>query len=143
MILPDANLLLYAVNRDCPDHRKAFSWWRDTLEGGMPVRLTTGVVFAFVRLATNRRVFAHPLTTSEAFEYLENWREFSSVRLVENFPDDIGVVRELLESAGTAGTLVSDAQIAAIALRIGGCVHTVDDDFQRFPGVKWLNPLRK
>ncbi|PXA03723.1 hypothetical protein DDZ13_10535 [Coraliomargarita sinensis] len=141
MILPDTNLLLYAVNRDSPDHEQALAWWRKTLESDIPVRLATGVIFAFVRLASHRRVFAHPLTPGEAFDYIENWLEFPSVEIAENISDDVIVVRKLLEDAGTGGNLVSDAQIAAIATRLDACIYSADDDFDRFPGIRWQNPL--
>ncbi|MCC5841522.1 MAG: hypothetical protein JJT96_15515 [Opitutales bacterium] len=47
----------------------------------------------------------------------------------------------LLEVAGTAGNLTTDAQIAAVALRLDGEVHTADFDFGRFAGVRFSNPL--
>jgi predicted nucleic acid-binding protein len=47
----------------------------------------------------------------------------------------------LLTHAGTAGNLVTDAQIAAHALEHDAVVHTSDTDFLRFPGLRWLNPL--
>lgn len=45
------------------------------------------------------------------------------------------------ESAGTAGNLTTDAQIASVAQRLNAEVHTADLDFGRFPGVRFLNPL--
>jgi predicted nucleic acid-binding protein len=41
----------------------------------------------------------------------------------------------------TAGSLVMDAVIAAIALEHGATVCTTDRDFTRFSGLKWTNPL--
>ena len=38
--------------------------------------------------------------------------------------------------------LITDAAIAAIALEYNATVHTKDTDFARFPGLKWLNPLK-
>ena len=43
---------------------------------------------------------------------------------------------------GTAGNLVTDAQIAALAIEYDTTVHTVDTNFARFPEVRWENPLR-
>ncbi len=40
-----------------------------------------------------------------------------------------------------SGTLVSDAQIAAITIEYGGLLHTADRDFARFQGLRWKNPL--
>lgn len=141
MIFPDANLLLYAINTDSPDHQRAFEWWKATLESGTPVRVASVVAFAFLRLSTNRRVFARPLSVPEAFAYLENWLSFPNADLAESSDQDLPVVKGLLVNAGTGANLVSDAQIAAIALRMGGEVYSADDDFQRFSGIKWHNPL--
>jgi predicted nucleic acid-binding protein len=55
--------------------------------------------------------------------------------------DDVNAALSLLESAGTAGNLTTDAQIAAVALRLDAEVHTADLDFGRFAGVRFINPL--
>ena len=47
----------------------------------------------------------------------------------------------LLEDLGTAGNLVTDAQIAAIALELDAVVHTSDADVLRFPRLRWFNPI--
>jgi predicted nucleic acid-binding protein len=51
------------------------------------------------------------------------------------------VARRLLLNAGTGGNLVTDAQIAAISLRLDATIHTADTDFARFPKIRWKNPL--
>lgn len=141
MILPDANLLLYAVNSDSPDHRAAFGWWQSLLDSDVAVGLYTGVAFAFARLSTNRRVFSQPLTVNEAFAYLQNWLSHPSVELVDAEAEDLLVAERLLTVAGTGGNLVSDAQIAAAALRLKAKIHSADTDFDRFPEIDWHNPL--
>ena len=47
MILPDANLLLYAVNTDSIDHSKSLKWWQDLIESDAAIGLYTGVVLCF------------------------------------------------------------------------------------------------
>lgn len=141
MILPDANLLLYTVDADSPDHAGAFGWWSEVLQSGEAVALYTGVVFAFIRLSTNRRVFTRPLTVEGAFGYVNNWRAFPSVKVVTAAPEDVETVEALLTEAGTGANLVSDAQIGAAALRLRATVHSADADFGRFPSVDWRNPL--
>jgi len=141
MILPDANLLLYAVNTDSPDHTAAFEWWKSQLESAVAVGLYTGVVFAFVRLSTNRRGFSQPLTVEEAFAYLQNWLAHPSVELVDAEAEDLLTAEQLLAAAGTGGNLVSDAQIAAAALRLKARIFSADTDFDCFPGIDWHNPL--
>lgn len=141
MILPDANLLLYAYDADSPFHPQAAQWWSSLLSGSEPVGLCPVVVFAFLRLSTHGRVFDEPLTVKEARGHIRSWLERPNVRLLVAGPDHVNSVGDLLEVAGTGGNLVTDAQIAALALEFKATVHTADTDFSRFNGVSWENPL--
>jgi len=40
-----------------------------------------------------------------------------------------------------AANLATDAHIAAMALEQGDSIYSADNDFQRFPGLKPINPL--
>jgi toxin-antitoxin system PIN domain toxin len=141
VILPDANLLLHALNVDSVDHAASRKWWRALLETGKEVGLCSVVVFAFIRISTHRMAFPHPLSVEAAFDHVENWLSFPSVSWIDSSKEDIVVSRDLLQAAGTGGNLVTDAQIAAIALRLGATIHTADTDFGRFPKIRWKNPL--
>lgn len=141
MIIPDVNLLIYAVNASSLNHSQAREWWEDLLYSEHPVGIYSGVASAFVRITTNRRASAKPLDVNTAFVHLNAWLKFPSVAFIEFESYDIAVVQKLLESAGTAGSLVSDALIAAAAIRLKATVHSVDSDFGRFPDLKWHNPL--
>jgi predicted nucleic acid-binding protein len=54
MIVVDANLLVYAVNEDSPDHKKAKSWLEAAVSGTETVGLPWIVLLAFLRLTTDR-----------------------------------------------------------------------------------------
>ncbi len=99
------------------------------------------VVFAFVRIATHPRVFTEPLSASDAAELVRSWLKRKQVRLIDMQPEDVSTSLDLLTSLGTAANLTTDAQIAAVALRLQAEVHTADLDFARFPGVRFRNPL--
>ena len=141
MIIPDINLLLYAYNADSPSHKKAAAWWQRCLSGTEPIGLPLVVVFGFVRIATSARVYQHPMTPAEASEHVRSWLAQPAARIVESGPDHAGQVLKLLEAIGTAGNLVTDAQIAALTLEYGAVLHTADADFLRFPGLRWFNPI--
>ena len=141
MIVPDANLLLYAYDAESCFHKAAARWWAALLSGVEPVGLSPVVVFAFLRLSTHGKVFAHPLTVKEAGERIASWLARPNVRLLVAGPGHVEAVCRLLAKAGTAGNLVTDAQIAALALEYGATVHTADTDFARLAGVSWENPL--
>jgi hypothetical protein len=47
----------------------------------------------------------------------------------------------LSEAKSAGGNLVTDAQVAAIAIAHGGTVHTADRDFMRFRRLSKYYPL--
>jgi toxin-antitoxin system PIN domain toxin len=141
MIVPDINLLLYAYDSDSPFHGKAATWWQGCLSGAEPVLLPDVVTFGFVRVSTNARAFRHPLTPVEAASHVRSWFGQEVVAIPENTPDHVERVLGLLEALGTAGNLVTDAQIAAVAIENDAVVHTADADFIRFKALRWLNPI--
>jgi uncharacterized protein len=142
MILLDANLLLYAVNRDLPQHKKALAWLEEVLSGEASVGLPWVVILAFLRLATNPRVFEHPLAIEAAVEYVNEWLAQPVVSPVVPGPNHWLVLRSLLAASGTGGNLTTDAHIAALAIEHGYTVYSTDYDFKRFAGLSHVNPLQ-
>lgn len=53
----------------------------------------------------------------------------------------LAVLRGLLDVVGTGGNRTSDAHLAAFAVEHGATLCSRDDDFRRFPGLTWLDPL--
>ncbi|GAB5560636.1 MAG: hypothetical protein SynsKO_22830 [Synoicihabitans sp.] len=141
MIIPDANLILYAYDSESPFHQDAARWWSKLLSSKEPVGLCSVVIFAFMRLATHNRVYANPMTPTDARRHIKKWLGRPNVRLLVQGSDHIESTCRLLEKAGTAGNLVTDAQIAALAVEFEATVHTADTDFGRFPDISWANPL--
>lgn len=143
MIVPDANLLLYACDSESTFFEPARRWWTGCLNGTESVGLCHAVIFAFARVATNPRIYARPLTLETANRVISRWFEREVTRIL--LPDEnhhIQVMRLLADAGGAGGNLVTDAQIAAIALAHGAVVHTADQDFRRFPGVSCEYPLQ-
>lgn len=141
MIIPDINLLLYAYDSASPFHLKAARWWKTALSGEEPVGLMHVVLFGFMRIATNPRVFENPMTAAEAGGHIRSWLAQPCAQLLDPGPKHVQQVLELLEKLGTAGNLASDAQIAALAIEHEGILHTADTDFLRFQGLRLFNPL--
>ena len=141
MIVPDANLLIYAYDETSPHHAPAKRWWVDTLSGEEPVGIPWVVVLAFTRLMTHPTVCGNPLTPQEARRRVEHWFAQGHVRLLSPTPATLGRFFELLEEAGLGGNLATDALIAAHAMEHGAVVHTADLDFARFRALRWTKPL--
>ena len=141
MKLVDANLLLYAVDEASPHHAVAKPWLEEQLSGPETIAFGWAVLLAFVRLVTNPRIFAAPLTAEDALELVDGWLEQPSATVVHPTDRHAKLLRELLRALGTAGNLTSDAHLAALAVEHGADLCSADGDFARFPGVRWLNPL--
>lgn len=141
MIVPDINLLLYAYDASSPFHAKAAAWWEACLSGVEPVGLAEVVIFGFLRLSTNPRVFERSLAPAEAAGHVRAWLAQPVVRRLDSSFDNTRRVLDLLETLGTAGNLVTDAQIASLALENDAVVYTNDAHFVRFEGLRWLNPI--
>jgi hypothetical protein len=138
----DVNLLLYAVNRDAEQHAAAKAWLDRTLSGTERVALPWIVVLAFLRLVTSPRVFAKPLPVTQALSIVDSWLERPQVVALAPTEAHWPALRALLSDAGTAGNLVTDAHLAALALEHEAELCSSDTDFRRFQGLKWTNPLR-
>ena len=141
MILPDVNLLLYAVDAASPRHEAACSWVEERFSGSETVALAWSVLTAFVRLSTHPAVFHDPLTSKQAFDLIDGWLSQPSVIVVHPGDRHHIVMRELLEPLGTAGNLVPDAHLAALAREHGATLASSDHDFARFAGLRWIDPL--
>jgi toxin-antitoxin system PIN domain toxin len=141
MILVDVNLPVHALNSNSPVHAKARRWWDAQLSGVSPVGLPWTVVFGFVRITTNPRMLAEPLTVSEATGYVRSWFEQPCVRTVEPLDGHWALAASLLEQAGTGGNLTTAAHLAALAIQHGCELCSTDTDFARFPRLRWRNPL--
>ena len=142
MKLPDANVLLYALDDTSARHLGAKAWLDAALSGSEEVGFAWVVLLAVLRLTTKPAVFAHPLRPDEAFDVIEGWLEQPCSLIVHPTVRHIGLLRGLVSGAGTAGNLTTDAHLAALSLEYGATICSYDADFSRFPGVALVDPDR-
>ena len=141
MKLVDANLLLYATDTRSPRHAVARSWLERQLSGEETIALAWVVLLAFLRLSTHAHVFARPLAVERAFDVVDRWLDQPCVVVVHPGDRHAAIMRQLLGPLGTAGNLVNDAHLAALAIEHGAELNSCDSDFSRFAGLRWINPL--
>jgi len=142
MKLLDANLLLYAVNKDAPLHSKAKTWLETTLSGRETVAFSWNVILAFVRLTTRPGLFRNALCPERAFDLVADWLDQPSATVVNPGPRHLAILRGLLTALGTGGNLTSDAHLAALAIEQNAELCSCDADFACFAGLDWRNPLK-
>ena len=142
MKLPDVNLLIYAIDESSPRHAAARAWVERTLSGSETVALAWVVLLGVVRISTRPSIFEHPLSADEALELVDGWLRQPCTVVVHPTDRHGAVLRELLAPLGSAGNLVTDAHLAALAIEHGAELCSCDADFSRFSGVRWIDPLR-
>lgn len=141
MIVPDINLLLYASIDSFSQHKAARTWWERCLSEQREVGIPSPVLFGFIRIATNGRIFNPPLSVASALEIVSGWLARSHVRILHPGPRHLEIAFGLLVELGTAANLTTDVQIAALAIESQAELHSADTDFARFPQLRWSNPL--
>jgi|ERR1700678_3629743 uncharacterized protein len=141
MIVVDANLLIYSYDTDSSDHKKSRAWVEKMFSGAEPVGLPWQTVTAFLRVVTNRRLQGSRLTVDQATQIVEEWLEQPNVRILTAGDEHWSVLKRTMVEGRASGSLVSDAELAALTVEYGGVFYTADRDFARFPGLRWVNPL--
>lgn len=141
MIVPDVNLLLYAVNPDAPPHARAKRWLDAALRGDEPVGFAWVVLIAFVRITTHARVFPSPMALDDALAIVTGWLALPVAVVIEPGAEHWRILQQLLRDARRGGNLATDAHLAALCIERGATLHSADADFTRFRGLRWENPL--
>jgi len=139
--LPDVNLLLYAIDEGSPRHGGARAWLEEVLSGTEAVAFAWAVLLGFVRISTNPAAFERPLGADEALDYVDGWLAQPVATVVHPTDRHATSLRQLLQPFGTAGNLTSDAHLAALAIEHGAELCSSDNDFSRFEGLRWTDPL--
>ena len=141
MTLPDANVLLYAYDTLSPHHAAALAWVRKILSGSDRVALALPVIWAFLRVGTNRRILANPIPAEEACRIIRELLDQPNVSLIEPGPRHLEILESLITKCNATGPLVSDAVLASLAIENGATLASTDRDFRRFENLRWINPL--
>lgn len=139
-MLIDANILLYATDSSSPHHARVADWWEAALNGHQRIGIPWQSIGAFLRIVTHPRIVENPLSAAAAVGIVEDWLAADPVWVPPATERTTRILMELLRSTGVTGNLVTDAQLAALAIENGVAVASADSDFARFP-VTWVNPL--
>ncbi len=141
MIIPDVNLLIYAIDGDSAHRPAARNWLREVLSGTETVGFPWHSLLGFLRITTNARILATPIPSETALDIVDGWLNQPISTIVHPTHRHAAVLRDLVASAGLAGDLIPDAHLASLAIEHGATLHSADSDFARFPALKWYNPL--
>ena len=143
MILLDANLLLYAKISNFPQHQQTKIWLDNTLSSSERCGIPWESITAFIRIATNPRIFESPIGIDPAWAQITEWLALPNVWVPAPTEFHQRILEPLIPLCRGNPGLIHDAHLAAIAISHGLTVYSADSDFARFSQVKWLNPLEE
>jgi toxin-antitoxin system PIN domain toxin len=141
VIIPDANLLIYAYDANSDLQPRASQWLEQILSGPETVGLTWISIGAFLRITTNLGLGRSQLPVAVATQTVDAWLARRAVRLIAPGDGHWALLKRMLIAGRVQGPTITDAQLATLTLEYGGILHTADRDFARFPGLRWVNPL--
>ena len=94
-------------------------------------------MLGFLRLSTRAGIFARPLPIEATLGVVDAWLHHPAAQVLGTTDRHAGVLARLLIGAGSGGSLVGDAHLAALAIEHNAEIATFDRDFARFAGLRW------
>jgi toxin-antitoxin system PIN domain toxin len=138
--LLDVNVVLAAHRDDHPDFQLARPWLQQTVADESTFAVVDLVAGAFLRIATNRRIFSVPTPVDAAFAYLQALRAQPGHIMIAPGAQHLLLLEQLCHAAEASGDLIADAQLAAIAVEHAAEIVSFDRDFARFDALSWHKP---
>lgn len=140
MYLLDVNVLLAAHREDHPHHSQVQLWFEQLVAERARFAVPATVWGSFLRLATNRRIFAESTPLDDAFEFIGAVCGQPGYSSVSPGPRHLHLLRRLCQEANADGDLIPDAVLGAIALEHDCELVSLDRDFARFQSVRYRLP---
>lgn len=142
MIAVDTNILVYAHRKDSPFYDRAKECVATLSEDRAAWAIPWPCLHEFVGIVTHPRIYAPPTPLKAALMQVDAWMESPSLVLLseaDNYWSSLSVV---LDKSQVIGPRIHDARVVALCLQHGvGELWSADRDFNRFTGIKVVNPL--
>ena len=141
MLIPDVNILVYAVRRDAAAHERYLDWLEDAISGVEPVGLVAPVVAGLLRVVTDPRIFVSPSMPAQTLQFVEAMLDAPACVAPRPSDRHVTTFLDLCRRTGAKGDLIPDAWLAATAIDLDATLVTADRGFARFAALRWRHPL--
>jgi toxin-antitoxin system PIN domain toxin len=144
MFVVDTNILIYAADRDAPEHaqcRKLLEAWRAQTS---PWYVSWSIVYEFLRVTTHPNVLRKAFTLKEAWGFIAAVLASPNIGVLIETERHRRAAEETIASLPTvSGNLVFDLRIAILMREHGiKSIYTRDADFHRFPFLEVIDPVQ-
>ncbi|MDR3422961.1 MAG: PIN domain-containing protein [Xanthobacteraceae bacterium] len=144
MLAVDTNVLIYAADADAQFHAPCRDWLERQRVRPDAWYTTWGILYEFLRVSTHPRVMRRPWSAPAAWEFVSALLASPGLAVLvptQRHADVAGMV--IAELPHLAGNLMHDAHTAILMREHGiGRICTRDTDFNQFPFLEVIDPLR-
>ena len=141
MLYVDANVIVYAHRSDLPEHADYRRLLEHIANGDESLGLPDLALSGFIRVMTDRRIFAEPTDSSEAWEAVSTLLAAPAAMQLRAGARHWGLFEQLASDIGARGNDVAHAYLGAYALEHNATWLSADRGFARFRRLKWSHPL--
>lgn len=137
----DVNVLVYAHRVDLPEYGDYRALLERLANDDEPLGLPDLTLNGFLRMMTNRRVFAEPTSLADATAAVDELLAAPSTMRLRAGERHWPLFRQLAIDIDARGNDVADAYLAAYAVEHNATWLSADRGFARFHRLRWRHPL--
>lgn len=141
VVVVDANLLIYAFDRNGKAHTKARRWLEQVLTSDDVLAVPMLAMTALLRASTHHSLDNIPERLEDAIGFIDDLLAMPNVRVLHTDAAHWNELKRVVAESGVAGRSITDAQFAALTIQHHGTFYSSDKHFRRFPRLRWVNPL--
>lgn len=142
MLFSDVSILVHSIQPDqTPEAASVRAWLDDQLIGHETPGICEFALSSMTRIVTQSRLYNIPNSPDQCMEFADALLAAPVVQVVRPGPRHWPIFRELVTTHRLRGNDVPDAYLASIAMEQGAAFVTLDRGFDRFKGLRTLNPL--
>ena len=145
MLAVDTNVLVYAADADSQFHGPCRGWLERQRMRPDAWYTTWGILYEFMRVTTHPRVMRRPWSAPAAWKFVMALLASPGLAVLVPTQRHADVAGQLIsELPHLAGNLLHDAHTAILMREHGiGRICTRDTDFNQFPFLEVVDPLRQ
>ena len=138
----DANILVYAVNPDTPQHAASYGLLEAARDPSVTLYVTSQILCEFYSIITNRKRVAVPTSAADAVVIISEFLAQPGLYILPAPEKAVTGLLELLKRNNVTGSDVFDLQIVATmqANNIQRIYTFNAADFQKFPEIEVITP---
>ena len=139
----DTNLLLFAANEDCREHARAHDFVATSMASSNAWYLTEGIIYEFLRQATQPALFEHPLEQEQCLRFLRTLHQRENFSVLTAGIEHWSLLGQLLPQVrNCVGGSFADIRTYVLMREYGiRNIYTANSQFHEFADIQVINPL--